>query len=164
MQEHIVPASRLLVGQAEISAALGPSIYLEPSRQQRASSGVGEVLAAAARDVAYSGFSGYFHQESERSPVAVTELALVFDTQETAEKTFSHVAQAAHLSLPIGACQVAVETVTSAQGLVSYWGFAQHGRNLLVLTLDTINPQDVSMTMFRALMTLATDLLEGQER
>jgi hypothetical protein len=91
----------------------------------------------------------------------VGALALVLPSQTVADETFARVAAAAHLRIALGECSVAVETVTAPTGLVSYWGYIHRDRVIVVLTLDTLDPQQVSMSDFRALVTRASSRVES---
>jgi hypothetical protein len=86
-------------------------------------------------------------------------MILVFASADIASRTFDHVAQASHLRSELEGAQVAVETVPGANGLVSYWGYVQHGAVMAVLTLDTLAPQQVSMPEFRSLMSKSAERL-----
>ena len=99
-------------------------------------------------------------QESDR-PIAVGALALVFDSDVKAERTFAQVADAAHVRAQVDGCAVAVETVTGAGGLVSYWGFLHRDAAIVVLTLDTVDPQYVSVADLRALVSVTAERLEA---
>ena len=70
------------------------------------------------------------------------------------------VAEAAHLKTRLGQCEVAVETTSASGGLVSYWGYVYLGSQIVILTLDTVDPQAVSMTHFRSLVQAAAARLE----
>jgi len=153
-----VRASDALVGQDGIVLALGPEARVEEDRSA-APSGLGEVLQAAAVDSAYRRFSGRFGPDA--TPFAVAELALVFDSPDTAAKTFVHVAEAAHMRTQIEGADVAVETVTAANGMVSYWGYVHLGAIITVLTVDSLNPQQVSIAALRALVTQVAGRLEA---
>ncbi len=155
-------AADLLVDSSEVRDALGPEVTVEPGREHRAMTAIGGVVAAAASDAAYRSFGGYLVLAGARRPIAVGEMALVFDTPITAEQTFDHVASAAHLRTRVGDCNVAVETVTAPSGLVSYWGYLQRQDSIVVLTLDTLDPLTISMTTFRSLVTLGVSRLEHE--
>jgi hypothetical protein len=88
-------------------------------------------------------------------------MVLTFDPAERASHTFDQVAQAAHLRTELEGAAVAVETVTGQQGVVSYWGYIHRGSVIIVLTLDTLDPQAVSMSEFRALVTRAAERLQA---
>lgn len=153
-------AAALLLESGEVGHALGPEVTVEPGREHRAMTAIGGVVAAAASDAAYCSFGGYLAPAGVRRPIAVGEMALVFDTCSTAEQTFDHVAGAAHLRTRVGDCNVAVETVTAPNGLVSYWGYLQRRDSIVVLTLDTLDPMSISMSTFRSLVTLGVERLE----
>jgi len=159
-EKHVV-GRRLLPAAHDIERALGPNVRVEPVAENAAMQNIGAVAAAAAEDVAYRSFRGQIVFDDVGRQIAVGELALVFDRTAKAENTFARVADAAHLRIRLGASNVAVETVTAPNGLVSYWGYVQKDEVLLILTLDTLDPQDVSMTSFRALVTLGADRLEN---
>ncbi|GAC1445070.1 MAG: hypothetical protein NVSMB52_05270 [Chloroflexota bacterium] len=149
-------AERLLLGGTEVQRALGSNGRVDVSREPGSIQSLGNLVSAAAADSAYRSFSGYIVAESGSKPVTVAQMALAFGTGSTAEAVFDHIAQAAHLRIRMGESNVAVETVTAASGLVSYWGFLQRGCAIVVLTLDTLDPQDVSMSHFRDLVTAAS--------
>lgn len=153
-------AERLLLDGTEVQLALGFDVQLEPSRQSAPVQALGDVIAKAAREAAYRSFSGTLEGDDSNWPLAVGEMALVFDVATTSVRTFDLVAEAAHMRTVIGGCNVAVETAASANGLVSYWGYLQLADRLVVVTLDTIDPQAVSMTHFRGLVTAAARRLE----
>jgi hypothetical protein len=91
-------------------------------------------------------------------------MILRFGDDRTAGETFDRVGGAAHLRTRIGECQVAVETVTAPSGLVSYWAYVYLLRNIVILTMDTLDPQRVSMSDFRQLVTGAAERLERAPR
>lgn len=156
-------ARQLLLGQAAIEQALGPRLRVVAGTEPSPVQAMGAVAARAAQDVAYRSFTGKVQLEDTTSPVAVGEMALVFDDPGKAGRTFRQVGEAAHLRLRLGATSVAVETVTAPSGLVSYWAFLNHESAIVILTLDTVHPHDVSMTDFRNLVTLAAKRIEGRE-
>src|SRR5579872_6824016 len=156
-----IRATRLLLGREEIRHALGNQIRLQTSKQPGAAASIGSVVATAAKDAAYRSYSGSISVEGTDRPVAVGTMALVFDSEGTAQHTFSQVAGAAHLRTRIGESHVTVETVTAPSGLVSYWGYLQRRQCLLVITLDTIDPQILSMTDFRSLVTAGAERAEA---
>ena len=151
-------ASDALLGQNDIARALGSEAQVEEDRSPTPSA-LGQVLQAAAIDSAYRRFSGRYGPEP--TPFAVAELALVFDSAATAAKTFDHVAEAAHLRMHMEGADVAVETVTAANGMVSYWGYVHLGAIITVLTVDSLDPQQVSIASLRALVTQAVGRLEA---
>ena len=156
-----VNAARLLPGRDEIRTALGSAVDLQVSRQPGTARSIGSVIAAAARDSAFRSYAGSISIEGTDRPLAVGTMALVFHSEQAAESTFGQVAAAAHLRTRIGECNVAVETVTAASGLVSYWGYLYRRECLVIMTLDTVDPQKVSMTEFRALMTAEAERIEA---
>ena len=151
-------ASEALLGQNEIARALGPEAHVEEDRSA-APTGLGQVLQAAAVDSAYRRFPGRYGPDA--TPFAVGELALVFDSDATAAKTYEHVAEAAHMRTQIDGADVAVETVTAANGMVSYWGYVHLGATITVLTVDSLNPQQVSIAALRALVSQVAGRLEA---
>ncbi|MGI8827032.1 MAG: hypothetical protein ACR2JC_15590 [Chloroflexota bacterium] len=153
-------AERILPTDQEIAVALGPRVEMRADRDQSAPKGVGDVLRDAAIDSAYRRYRGRVLLADEERPVAVGALALLFDSSQTALRTFSQVAEAAHLRTQMGDASVAVETVTSRAGLVSYWGFLQTGDVIMIVTLDTVDPKEVSITDLRSLLTAAAHRLE----
>lgn len=155
-----VAADRLLLTHAEVQSALGPALHVDVSREPGAVQALGNLVAAAAASSAYRSFSGHMATEGGRRPVSAAEMALVFDSPAKTEAVFERIGQAAHLRTKVGESSVAVETVTSAKGLVSYWGFIQLGHVIAVMTLDTLDPQDVSMSHFRQLVSAASARLE----
>ncbi|MGI8968216.1 MAG: hypothetical protein ACR2GA_03835 [Chloroflexota bacterium] len=154
-------ASRFLLSARDVEQALGTGAAADSAREHGAVQAIGSIVAAAARDAAYRSFNARIPVDDVYRPVAVGEMALLFDNLGTAENTFAQVAGAAHLRAKVGECKVAVETVTAVSGLVSYWAFLQLGPSIVVLTLDTMDPQEVSMTNFRALVTRCSELLEA---
>ncbi len=155
-------ADDLMLDQHHIEAALGENVRIEPTKRPSAMGSVGSLLGSTAVSTAFRSFAGMLHGESSELPIAVGSLALVFDSESKAGVTFDHVAQAAHLRTRIGECLVAVETTTGANGLVSYWGYVSLRSSILVLTLDTLDPQALSMSDFRTLVTLAAEHLEAE--
>jgi hypothetical protein len=143
--------------------ALGDQVRLQPGAQNQAVQSIGSIIAAAASDAAYRSFAGQLVLASVERPVAVGQMVLVFESEEKAERTFTTVADAAHLRARLQDCQVAVET-SATSGLVSYWGYIFRGRTLVVLTLDTLDPQVLSMTSFRSLVSEAAERLVSAQR
>lgn len=154
-------AARLLLGATDVQRALTVATPMEPAKEHVGVQAIGNVVAAAAVDAAYRSLSGRVTVDGSERPVAVGQLALIFDSTAKSENTFAQVAEAAHLRTRIGECNVAVETVTAPSGLVSYWGFLQRTAGLVVLTLDTVDPQAVSMSTFRAVVSAAAERLEA---
>jgi hypothetical protein len=134
------------------------------SREPGTAASIGSVVAAAARDAAYRSYTGKISVEDTERPLAVGTMALVFGSVDTAERTFANVASAAHMRTRVSESSVAVETVTAQNGLVSYWGYLQRNDWILILTLDTMDPQIVSMTDFRSLVTAAAERMERHSR
>jgi len=151
-----------LLSVEDVRDALGEQVRLHPSAQHEAVRSIGSIIAAAASDAAYRSFSGQLVLAGVERPVAVGQMVLVFDAEDKAEKTFTSVAQAAHLRTRLQECQVAVETAATG-GLVSYWGYVHRGKSIVVLTLDTLDPQVLSMTSFRSLVTGVAEKLARAE-
>ena len=89
-------------------------------------------------------------------------LALIFDSSEKAGRTFTQVAQAAHLRTEMDGAEVAVETVTAPSGLVSYWAYVHRDSAIIILTLDTLDPQQIAMSEFRGLVVRAAERLAAE--
>jgi hypothetical protein len=157
-------AETLLLSRAEIQSALGPGIHLNDSNRGSQVQALGSVIGAAAIDTAFRAVRGLYAGDGGEGVLAVGMMALVFDSEQRAATTFNSVGEAAHLRTKVGDSLVAVETVTAQSGLVSYWGYIQHGPAILVLTLDTLDPQRISMSDFRALVTHAAARLERASR
>jgi hypothetical protein len=155
-----IQATKLLLGRQELRKALGSQVRLQGSHERGAAMSIGTVVAAAAHDSAYRSYTGQITVEGTDRPIAVGTMALVFDTVAKAERTFSQVASAAHMRTRVGECSVAVETVTATSGLVSYWGFLRFRECMVILTLDTMDPQIISMTDFRSLTSAAAERIE----
>jgi hypothetical protein len=156
-------ATGLLIPVGDLEQALGPGAELEPSKNSAAVGPLGEVVSAAARDAAYRSFTGHVTLEGSSRPVTVGEMALVFDSEATALSTFDQVARAAHLRTRMSDSGVAVETVTATNGLVSYWGYVHRGNAIVVLTLDTVHPLDISMSTFRSLVLAGAERIEAAQ-
>jgi hypothetical protein len=154
-------ASRLLLTREQILESLGHRVRLQVSKEPGKAQSMGSVVAAAARDSAYRSYAGAVPLEDSERPVAVACMSLIFDAAIKSERTFSQVAAAAHLRTKLGECSVAVETVTSATGLVSYWGFLQLAECMVILTLDTVDPHTISMTDFRSLVSAAAEQMQA---
>jgi hypothetical protein len=152
----------LLLSSTEIQRALGPEVRLHDSSKRAQVQALGDVLGATAVETAFRSVSGVLESETGDVALAVATLALVFDTEDRASATFNSVGQVAHLRTRVGASMVAVETVTAPSGLVSYWGYVHHGQIMVIVTLDTLDPQKISMTDFRAVVTLTADRIERQ--
>jgi hypothetical protein len=112
-------------------------------------------------DSAFRRFTGQVEVDGHSSPVTAGVLVLVFDSPEKAQRTFSQVGQAAHLRTEVEGCNAAVETVTSSNALVSYWGFVQREDVITVLTLDTVDPQEISVADLRSLVSAVGRRLES---
>jgi hypothetical protein len=153
------PAEQCMLSAEEIAQALGPRAHVERGRAQGPAGAVGEVVRAAAVDSAFRSYVGRIDFDEGPVPIAVSILALIFGTPESAERTFDHVARAAHLRTVIDESEVAVETIAGAAGMVSYWGFLHRAEAIVVLTLDTLSPQDVSVADLRSLVTAAAPRL-----
>jgi hypothetical protein len=155
-----VSAGRLLPDAREIQLALGPTAFIEPRDVDGPASAQGEMIRAAAEDSAFGRFTGQVEREGQLAPLVISALALIFGSREWAETTFTHVAQAAHLKTTVEGCDVAVETVTSVSGLVSYWGYVHRGETIVILTLDTSDPQRVSIADLRSLVGIVAERLQ----
>lgn len=152
----------LLLSSTEIQRALGPEVQLADSSKPAQVQALGDVLGATAIETAFRAVTGTLHTETVDIALAVATLALVFDTEERASATFNNVGEVAHLRTKVADSMVAVETVTAPSGLVSYWGYVHHGHVMVVVTLDTLDPQYISMTEFRTVVTLTANRLERQ--
>lgn len=152
----------LLLSPSEIQRALGPEVQLVDSGKPAQVQALGDVLGASAIETAFRAVSGILHAEAGDIALAVATMALVFDSDERASATFNSVGQAAHLRTKVAGSMVAVETVTASSGLVSYWGYVHHGPVMVIVTLDTLDPQRVSMTEFRAVVSLTADRVDRQ--
>lgn len=157
-------ADALLLTVEEVAAALGPHAEVQVTGTQASAQSIGDVVRAAARDSAYRHFRGVLTVGDSQRPLAAGIMALVFDVQPKAKRTFAQVAQAAHLRTELDGCNVAVETVTAPSGLVSYWGFVQRGVALVILTIDTLDPQHVSVADLRSLVAATASRLVRSER
>jgi hypothetical protein len=147
-----------------VQAALGPTVLVEPEpRTEAPRSEIGAVIRAAAADSAYRRFRGHLLSEERPGAVEVGTMVLVFGDAGTADRTFGLVAQAAHLRTELEGCNVAVETVAGPGGLVSYWGYVQRGTTIVVVTLDTPDPQRVSISDLRAIMSTVAARLHGRQ-
>lgn len=156
-------AQRLLLTERELSLALGPRLIGTAVDAGSQSPVVGEVLRAAASDSAYRRFNARVLVTDEERPVTISMLVLVFTDSSTAQRTFSSVAQAAHLRSQLDDVSVAVETVTAPSGLVSYWGFMQTDNLIEIVTLDTVDPKDISVAELRSLLTVAVQrIIQGR--
>ncbi len=158
-----IHAEALLPTLDEVREALGDRVSIEELPGRSAAQSVGDVIRAAARDSAYRHFRGRLSAGEADRPIVVSAMVLVFDSADPASRTFGEVAKAAHLKTQVDGCDVAVETVAGANGLVSYWGFLQRGPALVVLTVDTLDPQQISITDLRSLVTVMAGRLEALE-
>lgn len=154
-------AESALLTTGEVQRALGTDVRVEAAEADGQQPEIGNVIKAAAVESAFRRFPGRTSDDGPERPLAVTEMALVFDSGEKALRTFSHVAQAAHLRAEVDGCSVAVETVTAPSGLVSYWGFLHKEETIVILTLDTLDPQKFSVGDLRALVAAAAGRLEA---
>ncbi len=152
-------AESLLLTASEAAAALGPRARLSLAQGQVSEKSIGDVLRAAASDSAYRHFRGGVTVDGIDHPMAAGIMVLIFDLAAKAEHTFREVAQAAHLRTQVEGADVAVETVTAPSGLVSYWGFVHQGAALVILTLDTLDPQYVSIADLRSLVAATASRL-----
>lgn len=156
-------ADHLLLTLEEVQEAMGPAAHLEQS-SVRTSGGMGEMIRSAAADSSFRRFNGHVHHGNHAAPVAISAMALLFDSCDTASRTYAQVAEAAHLRTQISGTDVAVETVSSQRDVVSYWGFLYRHRVILVLTLDTLDVQQVSIGDLRSLVLTAADKMENAIR
>lgn len=156
-------AEALLLTPREIAAALGARTEIQSTGTQAPGQSIGEVIRAAASDSAYRHYRGVLTVGESERPLAAGIMALVFDVEAKAERTFAQVAQAAHLRTELEGCNVAVETVTAPSGLVSYWGFVQRGAALVIVTIDTLDPQHVSVADLRSLVAATAARLQQSE-
>lgn len=152
-------ARDLLLSIDDVRSSMEPGVELRPSRNTVPPQAFGDLVGAVATDSAYASFAGRANGGAGEHPIAVGCLALVLPSAETATSTFSRVAEAAHIRTRVGEADVAVETVTSSTGLVSYWGFLVHGPALVIITADTLDLSSLSMTNFRALAMAAAQRL-----
>ena len=151
-------ADRLLLTEQDIVRALGSDTHVR-AEADAGPSAVGEVLRAAAVESAYRRFRGRLVVEDIERAVTISCLALVFDSEAVAESTFRQVAEAEHLRTRLEDVHVAVETVTAPSGLVSYWGYAHAGSVILVVTLDTVDPREVSVAELRSILSVLVSRL-----
>ena len=77
-------ADRVLLDRAQVQLALGIEVEVAPRRHGGRGERLGEVMQAAAAEVAYSWFSGTLTTDDGVSPLAVGEMAVVFDADDTA--------------------------------------------------------------------------------
>lgn len=152
-------AGALLPTLDEVQKALGPAVHVESPSGQTIG-GLGDVIRSAAVDSGFRRFSGQMTQGDQTAPIAVSALALVFASRDIASRMYSHVAEAAHLRIQLSGCDVAVETVSSKRDVVSYWGFLHRDQVIVVLTLDTLDVQPVSIADLRSLVLATADKLE----
>jgi predicted DNA-binding transcriptional regulator YafY len=143
-----------------LERALGPNVDVVVSAASSPRQMVGEVLRAAAQDSAYRHFRGRSSDELGDTAFGITVLALVFDSDEKASRTFSAVAEAAHLRTRVGSADVAVETADGTNGLVSYWGFVRREQAIVVVTLDTLHPLRTSIADLRAMVLAVAERME----
>ncbi len=156
-------AESLLLTPREVAAALGERAEILSTGTRAPEKSIGDVIRAAASDSAYRHFRGVLNVGQIERPLAAGIMALVFDAEAKAERTFAQVAQAAHLRTELDGCHVAVETVTAPSGLVSYWGFVQRGVALVIVTIDTLDPQQVSVADLRSLVAATAARLDLSE-
>lgn len=149
-------AENLLLDSSEVGEALRARMTASSPARTGAVSGISGVLQAAAVDSAYRRYTGVVQADEEALPASVTIMALVFDGPELASRTFGVVAEAAHMRTQVNGSDVAVETVSSPQGLVSYWGFVHRDEAIVVIALDTLDPQRLSIADLRTLVGLET--------
>ena len=118
-------------------------------------------MRAAAVDTAFRRYVGTLNADDATLPVAVSAMALVFGSVDRADHIFAQVAEAAHLRADVDGCTVAVETATGPSGLVSYWGFLHRGDAIVVVTLDSLDPQRLSVADLRSLVRVVAVRLEA---
>lgn len=155
-----IDPDRLLLGPTEARDALGAGIVLEESKTQGQIQHMGQVLGTTAISSAFRSYAGRALNEEDSVPLQVGLMALVFADDRIVRHTFEQVARASHMRTKLGATDVSVETVAGANGLVSYWCYLSLGPVLIIATLDTLDPQRVSMTEFRSLVTRSSEHLE----
>lgn len=156
-------ADALLLTPREVAVALGSRAEIQSTGTQAPEQSIGQVIRAAASDSAYRHFRGVLTVGESERPLAAGIMALVFDAEAKAARTFAHVAEAAHLRTELEGCKVAVETVTAPSGLVSYWGYVQRGVALVIVTIDTLDPQQVSVADLRSLVAATAARLDRPE-
>ncbi|MGH2447072.1 MAG: hypothetical protein ACRDFS_00485 [Chloroflexota bacterium] len=149
-------AAALLLSLDDVRDVLPPGSTLARTDEPAPSGSVGEVLRAAATDSVYRRFRG---QLPDGSLVTIAELGVILGSTQVAAHTFEQVVKAAHLHTELDGASVAVETVTAPSGLVSYWGFVHAGQAIVILTIDTLDPQRVSIAALRSLASLAAQKL-----
>jgi hypothetical protein len=154
-------ADSLLLTPDEIEDGLGSRAEVTLAQRGGTAPAIGNVVREAAVDSAYRRFSGHLALDEGDVALAVTEMALVFDTATKADHTFDQVAAAAHLRTQVDGSDVAVETVTASSGLVSYWGFVHRREVIMILAIDTLDPQHLSVSDLRALVIRAARRLEA---
>jgi hypothetical protein len=154
-------ARELLLSLPDVQDALGPRALFTSSEDANPGPLAGELVKSAAVDSAFRRFSGRLDVDGRTSPVTSGVLVLVFDSPQRAQRTFSQVGQAAHLRTEVEGSNVAVETVTAKSGLVSYWGFVQREDIIAILTLDTVDPHEMSVADLRSLVISVARRLEA---
>jgi hypothetical protein len=154
-------AKDLLLSMTDVQSAMGSRVLFTAPQDANSGPLGGELVKSAAVESAFRRFAGHVDVDGHSSPVTAGVLILVFDSPEKAQRTFSQVGQAAHLRTEVEGCNVAVETVTSPSGLVSYWGFVQRGDVIAILTLDTLDPQEISVADLRSLVVAAGRRLQA---
>lgn len=160
----MIKAETLLLSASDVAGALGPRAQVAIAQAQSPAQSIGDVLRAAATDSAFRNFRGSLTADGVDHPLAAGILALVFDVPAKADRTFGQVAKAAHLRTQLEGANVAVETVTAPSGLVSYWGYVQRGAALVIVTLDTLDPQYVSIADLRSLVAATADRLAASSQ
>lgn len=150
--EGTIDPYALLLSADAVRAALGTGIVVEPGEASARARELGSVLGAAAVGAAFRSFSGAAVSDEASVPFKVGLMALVFAAEGVARRTFDEVAGVAHLRTALDGVDVAVETVTAPNGLVSYWAYLSTGSVLAIATLDSLDPARISMSEFRTLV------------
>lgn len=153
----------LLPTSVEVQKALGRAVMMEEAERAGSLPPVGDVIKSAAVDTAFRRFLGTLDADGATLPVAVSVMALVFGSVERAGHIFAQVAGAAHLKAEVDGCTVAVETAAGPSGLVSYWGFLHRADTIAVVTLDSLDPQRLSVADLRSLVRVVAARLEAGE-
>jgi len=158
MQDDVaIDPANVLLTPAETRTALGPGVFLENSRGTKQTEELGTMLKAAAVSSAFCSYAGRAQEDDTEVPVQIGLMALVFKSEHAATYMFDQVAQASHLRTKLDDVDVAVETVTASNGLVSYWSYLHLHTVLGIATVDTLDPARVSMTEFRSLVGTFSD-------
>jgi hypothetical protein len=151
-EANTIDPENLLLSPEETREALGPGVFLEASRGTKRAEQLGTMLKAAAVSSAFRSYAGRAQHQDLELPVQIGLMALVLQSESAAKHMFDEVAKASHLRTSLDGTDVAVETVTASNGLVSYWSYLQRQSVLAIATVDTLDPARVSMTEFRSLV------------